>query len=96
LPPLEAGVWGKPAIALRFGGFLDTIREGVSGIYFDEPSPGAISEAVDRFESMSFHGDQVRDHVHQFGLQVFSEKLRSAVEGLASLGPKADREGKLT
>ena len=96
LTPLEAGVWGKPAIALRFGGFLDTIREGVSGIYFDEPSPGRIFEAVDRFESMSFDRDEVRNHVQQFGLQVFSEKLRSAVDGLASLGPKADREGKLT
>ena len=37
LTPIEAGVWGRPSVALRFGGFLDTIDEGVTGMYFDEP-----------------------------------------------------------
>jgi len=84
LTPLEAGGWGKPAIALRFGGFLDTIHEDVSGLYFDEPTPDAISEALNRFESMEFDHDKVRSHVAQFSQQAFSEKLHSAVDELAA------------
>ena len=84
LTPLEAGVWGKPAIALRFGGFLDTIHEDVSGIYFNEPTPQAVSAAMRRFESMAFDSDKVRGHVRQFSQQSFSDKLHDAVDELVA------------
>lgn len=86
LTPLEAGVWGKPAIALRYGGFLDTIHEDVSGMYFDTPTPQAISAALNRFESMAFDSDKVRGHVRQFSQQSFADQLQSAVGELASMG----------
>ena len=35
LTPLEAASFGKPAAVLRWGGFLDTVVEGVSGIFFE-------------------------------------------------------------
>ena len=89
--PLEAGVWGKPAIALRFGGFLDTIHEDVSGMYFDEPSPRAIVGALDRFESMAFDADKVRNHVKQFSVQAFTEKLQAPSTNLQRVGSKAHR-----
>lgn len=85
LTPLEAGVWGRPAIALRYGGFLDTIHEGISGMYFDEPTSVDIEEAVGRFEMTTFDSDKVRDHVKQFSEAAFSEKLHDAVNGLATL-----------
>lgn len=84
LTPLEAGVWGRPAIALRFGGFLDTIHEDVSGMYFEEPTAEAVGGAVDRFESMKFDADKVRNHVQQFSQEVFSERLHAAVGDLVA------------
>ena len=84
LTPLEAGVWGRPAIALRFGGFLDTILEDVTGMYFEEPSSAAIYEALDRFESMEFDPDKVKNHVQQFSQETFSERLQAAVFDLAA------------
>ena len=47
LTPLEAAAFGRPTAALRWGGFLDTIVEGETGVLFDEPEPGAIAAAVD-------------------------------------------------
>ena len=84
LTPIEAGVWGRPSIALRFGGFLDTIDEGVTGMYFDEPEPKAIAEALDRFEARTFDPDNIRGHVEQFTEEVFTEKLHAAVDTLAA------------
>ena len=86
LTPLEAGTWGRPAIALRYGGFLDTIDEGISGLYFDEPTSSDIEEAVDRFEMTTFDSGKVRDHVKQFSQEVFAEKLHDAVNGVVALG----------
>ena len=48
LTPVEAAAFGKPTAALRWGGFLDTIVEGTTGVFFDEPEPQLIAEAVDR------------------------------------------------
>jgi glycosyltransferase involved in cell wall biosynthesis len=86
LTPLEAGTWGRPAIALRYGGFLDTICEGITGLYFDEPTASNVEEAVDRFETTQFDRDKVRDHVKQFSQESFAEKLHAAVNGVVALG----------
>jgi glycosyltransferase involved in cell wall biosynthesis len=85
LTPIEAGVWGRPSVALRFGGFLDTIDEGVTGMYFDEPEPRAIADALDRFEAAAFDPDKIRRHVEQFTEDVFTEKLHTAVDKLAAV-----------
>jgi glycosyltransferase involved in cell wall biosynthesis len=86
LTPIEAGVWGRPSVALRFGGFLDTIDEHVTGMYFDEPEPRAIAEALDRFESTTFDSDKIRSHMEQFTEERFAEKLYAAVDELAASG----------
>jgi len=84
LTPLEAGVWGRPSVALRFGGFLDTIDEGITGIYFDEPQPHAIADALDRFENTTFDAAKIRGHVEQFTEDRFAEKLYAAVDSLTA------------
>ena len=84
LTPIEAGLRGRPSVALRFGGFLDTVDEGVSGIYFDEPEPKAIAEALDRFEEMQFDSDKIRRHVEQFSEIHFAERLYTMIDELAA------------
>jgi glycosyltransferase involved in cell wall biosynthesis len=84
LTPIEAGLRGRPTVALRWGGFLDTVDEGVSGIYFDRPEPKAISEALDRFEEMEFDSDKIRIHVDQFSEEHFAERLYTVVDELVA------------
>jgi glycosyltransferase involved in cell wall biosynthesis len=84
LTPIEAGLRGRPSVALRWGGFLDTVDEGVSGVYFDQPEPNAISEAIDRFEDLQFDPDKIRSHVEQFSEERFAERLYTVVDELAA------------
>jgi glycosyltransferase involved in cell wall biosynthesis len=86
LTPIEAGVWGRPSVVLRWGGFLDTVDEGITGIYFDEPRAASIAEALDRFEASSFDPDKVRTHVEQFTEERYAEALYAAVDELSG-GP---------
>jgi glycosyltransferase involved in cell wall biosynthesis len=83
LTPIEAGVWGRPSIVLRWGGFLDTVEDGITGVYFDEPKAVAIAEALDRFETSSLDPDKIRRHVEQFTEERFAEALYAAVDQLA-------------
>ena len=39
LSPLEAAAFGGPSLTLRAGGYLDTVREGVTGLHVDAPDP---------------------------------------------------------
>ena len=85
LTPIEAGVWGRPSVVLRWGGFLDTVDEGVTGVYFDEPEPDAIAEAIDRLEASSLDPDNIRRHVEQFTEERFAHKLYTAVDDLVAV-----------
>jgi glycosyltransferase involved in cell wall biosynthesis len=83
LTPIEAGVWGRPSVVLRWGGFLDTVAEGVTGIYFDSPEPAAIGAAIERCEASSFDPDKIRAHVEQFTEERYAAALYAAVDELA-------------
>jgi glycosyltransferase involved in cell wall biosynthesis len=82
LTPIEAGVWGRPTVALRWGGFLDTVDEGVTGIYFDSPERWAIAEALDAFDASTYDPDKIRRHVEQFTEERFADRLYAAVNDL--------------
>ncbi len=84
LTPIEAGVWGRPSVVLRWGGFLDTVEEGVTGVYFDQPEPAEIADALDRFEETSFDPDKIHRHTDQFTEAGFAQALYTAVDELAS------------
>jgi glycosyltransferase involved in cell wall biosynthesis len=84
LTPIEAGVWGRPSVVLRWGGFLDTVEEGVTGVYFDQPEPAEIADALDRFEETSFDPDKIHRHNDQFTEAGFAQALYTAVDELAS------------
>jgi glycosyltransferase involved in cell wall biosynthesis len=79
LTALEAGVWGRPTLALGRGGFLDTVEDGISGLFFDRAEPDVIAEALDRFETCTFDPDKIRCHVAQFSEKRYIERLSAAV-----------------
>jgi glycosyltransferase involved in cell wall biosynthesis len=80
ITPLEAMASGRPVIAFRRGGALDTIREGVTGIFFDEQTVPSLGEALDRFETMAFNPATIRRHVERFDSVQFRTDLLAFVE----------------
>jgi glycosyltransferase involved in cell wall biosynthesis len=82
LTPLEAGAFGKPTLALRGGGYLDTVIEGITGSFFDEPTPEAIATAVADFRSRAWDAGAITRHTRHFSEERFQRKLRDAVADL--------------
>jgi glycosyltransferase involved in cell wall biosynthesis len=81
--PVEANAAGCPVIAYRAGGALDTVRENVTGIFFDEQSPASLAGAILRFESMEmqFEGREAfTAWAGRFSKDVFMENIRRIVE----------------
>lgn len=48
LTPIEAMSFGKPVLALRKGGAIETVVEGMTGEFFDDPIPEALADGVRR------------------------------------------------
>ncbi len=84
LTPIEAAAFGKPTLALRAGGYLDTVTEGVNGVFFDSVNPARIREAVLRHLPSSYDADTIRKHAESFGEQRFHDRLRQLVEEYSS------------
>jgi glycosyltransferase involved in cell wall biosynthesis len=80
LVPIEANAAGCPVIAYGKGGVLDTVKDGVTGIFFDEQSPAALMNAINRFEAMETKGifidrEKFSEHVQQFSRDAFKERI---------------------
>lgn len=54
LVAIEAQAAGKPVIAYRAGGALETVSEGKTGIFFNEQSEEALIGAVSKFRPANF------------------------------------------
>jgi glycosyltransferase involved in cell wall biosynthesis len=79
LTPLEGAAFGKPAVALRWGGFLDTVVEGTTGVFFDAPEPAQITGAITACGSERWGTDVLVRHAEQFSEQRFVSRLRDLV-----------------
>jgi glycosyltransferase involved in cell wall biosynthesis len=76
--PVEANAAGCPVIAYRKGGVLDTVKENVTGLFFDEQNPAALVRALDKFEEIeSSFSDRgaYTEHVRQFSREAFKERI---------------------
>jgi glycosyltransferase involved in cell wall biosynthesis len=80
LVPLEAAAAGRPAIAYRRGGALETIVEGETGVFFDDATPESLAAALRDFDASKFDPQHLRAHAERFSPAQFIEKLRSIVE----------------
>ena len=78
LTPLEAAAFGKPAAVLRWGGFLDTVVEGETGVFFDSPAPESIAAALRRLETAELSPARMLTHVERFSEANFIRALRKA------------------
>jgi glycosyltransferase involved in cell wall biosynthesis len=79
LTPVEAAAFGRPTAALRFGGYLDTTVEEETGVFFDEPEPGAIAGAVERLSRGSWDATAIRAHARRFSPERFLERMEAVV-----------------
>ncbi|WP_344779307.1 glycosyltransferase [Microbacterium kribbense] len=80
LTPLEAAAFGKPTAALRDGGYLDTVIEGVSGMFFDEPTVGGIADAVSLLVARRWDAPAIGAHAELFSEERFIRRLHAVVE----------------
>ncbi len=80
--PLEAMASGKPVIAYKAGGALETVVEGKTGVFFDEQTAESLSNCIERFEKMTFEPDSCIKRAEQFSFENFKCSILEKVNDL--------------
>jgi len=80
ITPLEVQATGRPVIAFGGGGALESVIDGISGVFFGEQTAESLCEAVGRAAYVSFDQDAIRHHAIQFDRDVFCRKMTAFVQ----------------
>ncbi len=80
--PVEAQACGTPVIAYGRGGARETVVDGQTGLFFEEQTPAAVREAVQRFlqREETFDPAAIRRNAERFSHEVFLQTYRKTVE----------------
>jgi glycosyltransferase involved in cell wall biosynthesis len=80
LTPLEAAAFGTPTAALRWGGYLDTVVEGETGLFFDRPETARIRQAVQELTRWQPSQSRLLAHAACYSEAGFIRRLRAIVQ----------------
>ena len=80
LTPLEGNTFGRPAVVLRAGGFLDTLIEGRTGCYIEELTTASVRAALVELRTLGLDNRDIVTHAESFGFDVFRDTLLEAAE----------------
>ncbi len=81
--PVEAQAAGVPVIAYGVGGARESVRDGFTGVLFNEQTPAGLAAAIERFEGLALEDSELRANAAGFGRERFRAEMAAAIEGAA-------------
>ncbi|MDP2874225.1 MAG: glycosyltransferase [bacterium] len=76
---VEAMAYGRPVIALRQGGYLETVVEGKTGMFFEKPTVESLAEVWRSFKAESFDPQTCRNQALRFSKERFQKEIKDLV-----------------
>ncbi len=77
---VEAMASGKPVIAYKAGGFLETIIHGETGLFFEVQSWESLAHTILQFEPSQFDPIKINAHTTQFSKERFAKEMTEFVQ----------------
>ena len=82
LTPLEAMASGRPVVAYRAGGALETVVAGQTGLFFSDQTPDSLATALKTVSDYPFVTAALQAHASRFDVSVFGQRMRDVVESV--------------
>lgn len=82
LAPLQAMAFGRPVVALRRGGYLETVVEGATGLFFDRLDPTEIAGVMAEASASRFDAGAISAEAARYGEDAFVERLTELVRAV--------------
>ena len=75
ITPIEAMYFGKPVLALKSGGFKETIIEGKTGLFFNKLESKVFIESFKKLEEAKFDPVEIQKHIKKFSKKEFQKQF---------------------
>lgn len=75
IAPVEAMAAGCPVIAYRAGGAIDTVKENISGLFFDTQNVESLKNSIIYFEKRNFNSERIVAQAQLFNKNNFKYTL---------------------
>lgn len=79
ITPIESMANGRPVIAYKAGGAVETIISGVTGVFFDTQSWEALFEVIQAFDPSAWNPAVIRAHAEKFSSVVFETRMKAFI-----------------
>lgn len=80
LVAIEAMSFGKPVIAYKKGGALDFVKDGETGVFFENQTVKSLSKAIKRLFTIKFNSDIIVSTSSRFSKDRFKKEFLKAIE----------------
>lgn len=82
ITPVEAMSYGKPVLALKKGGVTETVIEGVTGEFFDDPHSVVLADGVRRLrENMkNYDSETIKEHAQKYSRERFERETKEFID----------------
>ncbi|MFZ2970099.1 MAG: glycosyltransferase [Minisyncoccia bacterium] len=82
IAPVEAMSFGKPVLAYRKGGSIETVIPGVTGEFFNDLIPEILADGVRRIKNnyANFNADIIKEHAKKFSREKFELNMKEFVD----------------
>lgn len=84
MAPLEVAAAGRPTIAFRAGGAMETILDGSTGLFFEQQTPESLMDAIERFERVDWSPSEIRQQAEGFSVPVFRQRMCRFLERIGA------------
>lgn len=82
LTPLEAQALGKPVIAYKEGGALETIIDFKTGVFFDSQTESSLEEAILKLDSLNIDPDVCIENATNFSKDRFKKNFGQTIASM--------------
>ncbi|MDO9399800.1 MAG: glycosyltransferase [bacterium] len=77
---VEAMASGRPIIAYKSGGALETVKAGITGEFFNQQTVDSLIEVLNNFDVNKYNPQEIKQHAEQFSVEIFKKKIGDFVD----------------
>lgn len=79
ITPVEAMAAGTPVVAFKSGGYLETVVDGKTGVFFEKYDADSLAEAMKRIQGLKFKKDDLRKQAEKFSKEKFESRVKKLI-----------------
>jgi glycosyltransferase involved in cell wall biosynthesis len=83
ITPIEAMSFGKPVLALKKGGALEYIQEGINGEFFEDPTEEVLADGVRRLKegigTGKYNPEIIKKATERFSIERFKREIMEKI-----------------